>query len=445
MIRVVTDRSRSVRRTLVSGFFVLATTWTVVVSPVSADERFVVRTTGLEALNLSCLIAGCTVRYALDGGVGQLFLVTTPDIINPQIFLTSLLSQVGILDAEIDYRVRTLGAEAGNAPPGLYDRTIVNYYGSDVWHGYVAQPAAVRVAIADAQGSFGLTGQGVTVAVIDTGVDGNHPALQGLVTDGYDFTRDWSRGSERNDLDTDGRCNESTPAWRVNQSTMVILDQSTMVILDNPDFAAFGHGTMVAGVIHLVAPQAAIMPLKAFKANGTGYSSDVLRAIYYAVHNGAKVLNMSFSYTEPSRELDRALDFATRRGLAAIGSAGNTGQHVAAYPAALSNVIGVASTNDSDVLSQFSNYGSDLFLLAAPGEAIISTYPLGTYGAAWGTSFSAPFASGTAALLAQLAPSIDQGQVTTAISEAVPVEGVARGRLDVFRAVSSVMCSPACP
>jgi subtilisin family serine protease len=226
---------------------------------------------------------------------------------------------------------------------------------------------------------------------------------------------------------------------------MVILDQSTMVILDNPDFAAFGHGTMVAGVIHLVAPQATIMPLKAFKSDGTGYSSDVLRAIYYAVYNGAKVLNMSFSYTAPSYELGRAIDFATSRGLAAIGSAGNTGQHVAAYPAALPNVIGVASTDDSDVLSGFSNYGADLFLLAAPGEGIVTTYPLGTYAAAWGTSFSAPFAAGTAALLAQLSPSIDQGQVTTAVSDAVPVEGVARGRLDVFRAVNSRMCSLVCP
>ena len=97
------------------------------------------------------------------------------------------------------------------------------------------------------------------------------------------------------------------------------------------------------------------------------------------------------------------------------------------------------------MLSQFSNYGADFFLLAAPGEAIVSTYPLGTYAAAWGTSFSAPFAAGTAALLAQLTPSIDQGQTAAAVGNAVPVDGVARGRLDVFRAVNSRMCSPSCP
>ena len=97
------------------------------------------------------------------------------------------------------------------------------------------------------------------------------------------------------------------------------------------------------------------------------------------------------------------------------------------------------------MLSQFSNYGADFFLLAAPGEAIVSTYPFGTYAAAWGTSFSAPFAAGTAALLAQLTPSIDQGQAAAAVGNAVPVDGVARGRLDVFRAVNSLTCSPTCP
>src|SRR5712691_548919 len=144
MIRMVTDRSNFARRALFSGFLVLATMGTVVVSPVSADQRFVARTTGLQALNAGCLIASCTVRYALDGGLGQLFLVTTSDGVNPQTFLASLLLQVGILNAEADSIVRTLGSDAGSAPPGLYDRTTVSYYGSDVWHGYLAQPAAER-------------------------------------------------------------------------------------------------------------------------------------------------------------------------------------------------------------------------------------------------------------------------------------------------------------
>src|SRR6185503_1130600 len=118
----------------------------------------------------------------------------------------------------------------------------------------------------------------VTVAVIDTGVDPNHPALAGVILPGYDFTRNRDGGSERSD---------------VNQSTMSILDGSTMAILDGPEYSAFGHGTMVAGIIHLAAPKAKILPLKAFNADGSGYKSDVLRALYKASAQGAKVVNMS--------------------------------------------------------------------------------------------------------------------------------------------------------
>src|SRR2546426_9667854 len=82
----------------------------------------------------------------------------------------------------------------------------------------------------------------------------------------------------------------------LNQSTASILDQSTASILDTRQVPqTFGHGTMVAGIIHLVAPAARIMPLKAFEADGTAHLFDILRAIYYAVDHGAKVINMSFS------------------------------------------------------------------------------------------------------------------------------------------------------
>src|SRR4029077_4774818 len=83
----------------------------------------------------------------------------------------------------------------------------------------------------------------------------------------------------------------------VNQSSAAILDQSSAAILDqNVKYAAFGHGTMVMGVILLVSPQAKLLPLKAFKSDGTGYPSDILRAIYYAVQNNVKIVNMSFEF-----------------------------------------------------------------------------------------------------------------------------------------------------
>jgi subtilisin family serine protease len=156
---------------------------------------------------------------------------------------------------------------------------------------------------------------------------------------------------------------------------------------------------MTAGIIHLVAPQAKIMPLKSFQANGTGYNSDILRAIYYAVGHGAKVINMSFNYTTYSQELANAVNYATAHGVICVAAAGNSGQQATVYPAALKGVIDVASTSNTDTPSSFSNYGAPPVWLAAPGEGVMTTYPFGTYAAGWGTSFSAPLVSGTTALL----------------------------------------------
>src|SRR5207237_7565090 len=135
-----------------------------------------------------------------------------------------------------------------------------------------------------AQSQLGAVGAGV-VAVIDTGVDANHPALQGALLPGFDFTRHQRGASEFRDLDqsTAGILDQSTAGIldmqtvvTVNQSTAGILDQSTAGILDTSKLPAdFGHGTMVAGIIHLVAPQAKILPLTAFSSDGMGHLSAV--------------------------------------------------------------------------------------------------------------------------------------------------------------------------
>jgi subtilisin family serine protease len=185
-----------------------------------------------------------------------------------------------------------------------------------------------------------------------------------------------------------------------------------------------------------MAPNAKILPLKAFNADGSGYASDILRAIYYSVNQGAKVMNMSFSFTTSSSELQRAIDYATSKGLVAVASTGNDGRRISVYPAALPNVMGVASTTNYDTISDFSNYGPDAAWLAAPGEAIVTTYPFGTWAAVWGTSFSTPFASGAAALLAQVSSKISNTQAADAEGNAKWISAeVRRGRLDIPAAV----------
>ena len=132
---------------------------------------------------------------------------------------------------------------------------------------------------------------------------------------------------------------------------------------------------------------------------------------------------MSFSRATPSPELKRALDYAARRGLILVASAGNDGQSLAKYPAAYSNVMSVASTADDDTRSTFSNYGSTVWV-AAPGEAVLTTYPWGSFAAAWGTSFSTPLVAGAAALVAGLDDASRQGNVSGAIAQrAVPDAG----------------------
>lgn len=431
------------RRWLPAAVFLLA-----LAAPARADNRIIVRSTlGLPGLQNLCLLQNCTVVGSLGDPLNQLFLLTTP--LDPTIFLNLISTLPGIIDAELDQLLSLIGGlnTATAAPASLSDNAPVTYYNSTVWNGYANQPAAQIVHVSTAQNQFAVAGAGI-VSDIDTGVDPNHPAFAGVLLPGYDFTRNQAGASELNDLSpsdfpsTPPPCPPSTcPGGVVNQSTIAILDQSTIAILDtDPKYAAFGHGTMVLGVIHLVAPKATLLPLKAFSSNGTGYLSDILRAIYYAVANGTNVINMSFDIPSSSRELSSALSYANQSALICAASAGNDGQKEIVYPAALQNfVMGVASTSNTDTRSSFSNYGDAIVWVAAPGEGIVSTYPFSTYAAGWGTSFSAPFVSGGGALLLNKQSKMNESQAAAAVAHAVPVgTDMGNGRLDLVQALTAL-------
>lgn len=421
------------------------------------QQGVIVRTNlGLGWLNNICLLDGCSVVRNLDGSGNQLFLVAPQNGLLPGSLLGVLEQVTGIVDAEVDQSVTIPAspsdqAQASTPPPGLWDNTPVSYYGSEVPDGYVNQPATGIIRVAQAHSVFNATGKGI-IADIDTGVDPNHPALQGVLLQGYDFTRNQPGGSEMTDVGASGvgSCdspsdpcstayvNQHTVAM-LDQHTAAMLDQHTAAMMDGTQYAAFGHGTMVAGILHLTAPTAQIMPLKSFHADGTANLSDILRAIYYATDNSANVINMSFNLTSPSQELGSAINYAANKNVVCVASSGNDGKEEIVYPAALQNVMGAASTNDSDQRSSFSNYGNRVVWVAAPGEAIVTTYPFGFYAAGWGTSFSSPFVAGTASLIFNMLPANNQAASAWAISHAKYIgPNMGNGRLDVYETLSAL-------
>lgn len=410
------------------------------VLPSTAQQRFIVRDKlGASGIRLVCAVLQCTPAKSLGDPSGQLFLVTNNGLLSQTNFLTLLLGQLGVVSAEVDQQLTLIGPGATSIPETLTDSSPIVYFGSPVWNGYANQPASQIVRVADAQNTFNVTGAG-TVAMIDTGVDTSHPVLSPVLVPGYDFTNNTPDADEKGDLNHSSAAvldGGPTDALFVNPSTEAVVSPAAASLLGGGAYSGFGHGTMTAGIVHLVAPTAKIMPLKAFGADGTGYLSNIVSAAYYAVGHGSKVISMSFSFDSSSNELVNAVNYANSRGVICVASAGNDGSNVLVYPAALQNVMGIASTSDFDTRSSFSNYGSDVWV-AAPGEAIVSTYPYGAYSAGWGTSFSAPFVAGTAALLVDVSPNVNQQTAQQAIAHAQWISSnMGNGRLDIYQAVQA--------
>jgi thermitase len=222
-------------------------------------------------------------------------------------------------------------------------------------------------------------GDGVKVAVIDTGVDLTHPALLEALAPAEqwkDFYDGDSYPQEEGSLADDG----------------------------------YGHGTNVAGIIRQIAPRATLLPIRVLGPDGGGNVADLTAAIQYAVNQSAQVINLSLgSEGRLFSAIDNAIKAATAKGVYVITSTGNTGDSAVTYPASSAksllgsilsnsgNLISVASVNANDVKSSFSTYGYPI-KLTAPGEVVYGPAP-DLSEAAWsGTSQAAPMASAALAL-----------------------------------------------
>jgi type VII secretion-associated serine protease mycosin len=229
-------------------------------------------------------------------------------------------------------------------------------------------------------------GAGVTVAVVDTGVDAAHPDLAGVVLPGTDLISPGGDGSD------DGN----------------------------------GHGTHVAGIIAAVANNGLgvaglaqgvrILPVRVLDDSGAGWASTIAKGIIWATDHGAAVVNLSLGDHVADDVTATAVQYAEDHGVVVVAAAGNDradGDPVT-YPAAYPGVIGVAATNDQDAVASFSETGGFVDV-AAPGVDIASTFPPSTYVYLSGTSMAAPFVSATAALLKAANPQLTSEQAVSAL------------------------------
>jgi len=221
-----------------------------------------------------------------------------------------------------------------------------------------------------AQAASRKLGAGVVVAVVDTGIDLNHPAFAKSITG----KNTW--------LDLVGL--DATP-------------QEEGSVLDD----AYGHGSAVAGIVLQMAPEAKILPVRVLSPEGSGDPLNVALGIIWAEQKGADIINLSLGSRQPSPLVEAAVAWAQSQGTLVVGSAGNTGTAGSEYPARTlrpaRNGLNVGSSDVTGTKSDFSNYGADLSVLA-PGERIGSVYPNNGLAAWTGTSMSTPVVSGELAL-----------------------------------------------
>ena len=257
----------------------------------------------------------------------------------------------------------------------------------------------------------------VTVAVIDTGVDYTHPDIAPNYAGGDDF-----------------------------------------VFLDGDPMDDHGHGTHVAGTIAAaldnltgnpaeaegvtgVAPNARIRAYKVCRSDGTCDDFAIQQAIARAVADGANVINMSLGESEYSQSLNDAVQDAWHAGVVIVAGAGNDGTTTPFYPAAFDNVVSVAAFDEDHRRPSFSNYGTWVDI-SAPGNAILSTYPMaacgssttpgdtGCYALNTGTSMATPHVAGAAALIWSRSDVTSNSQVVDILLNSADGRGASTVRLD---------------
>jgi hypothetical protein len=353
----------------------------------------------------------------------------------------------------VDYLIRATSYSAGiTGNYTLTTQTVTLPEGYNINYGYGLVNAAAAVAGALEQSSpfaevpnlggnnwgndminapevwtQGYTGQGVVVAVIDSGVDINHEDLRDNI---------WRNTGEIEDngIDDDGNGYiDDINGWNfgVGQNNNNVLPGTTTI--------GQGHGTHVAGTIAAmnnnlgatgIAYNAQIMAIRMGDVSAQGYftnSGNLANAIRYAVDNGARVINMSLGWSD-STELGNALAYAASHNVVVVSAAGNEAASSPGVPAtyATQHGIAVGAVNSNKAMASFSNRAGlpPLDYVVAPGVGIYSTLPNNTYASRSGTSMASPHVAGVAALMLSANPNLTAAQVEDIITQSATRTGI---------------------
>ena len=290
-------------------------------------------------------------------------------------------------------------------------------------------------------------GQGTLIAVLDTGVDASHPVFEGRVLPGgasFIPGAGFADGANGTDDDGDGLVDEQV-----------------------------GHGTFVAGIVHLVAPRAWILPVTVLNSDGVGDLWTIAKGMAFALDRGADVINMSLGSTYSSALIEDLVGEASARGCVVAAAMGNMAREdPEEFPAALGTTLAVCATDPDDILATFSNYNPKADL-TAPGatsvtgagfvvtsRAIVGPVPGNRWGAWQGTSFATAFAAGTAAIVRSQHPEwpgadvplhlVDDAIIDGMKSTALPIDAInpgykgliGNGRLNAAAAAAAAPPAP---
>jgi subtilisin family serine protease len=253
------------------------------------------------------------------------------------------------------------------------------------------------------------TGEGVRVAVLDTGVDPDHELL-----------------GPRIDL----------PPAGPGSLGSIDVAQGVDTDLDGIVAEAFGHGTHVAGITATMAPGATIIPIRVLDSDGVGSAFELAMGLYEAAEAGAHVANLSLVLEGESEVVEFVIEEISDAGVFVVGAAGNV-PGKAWFPATEDHVFGVAAVDGARGLAPFSaSHGASI---AAPGVSVRSAYPNGRSAIASGTSMASAVAAGAVAILTQLTGSAEtSGDTLRATARRREGSGFSRGELDLHTAVHSL-------